>query len=93
MVDYRLSLVWGFRFFIAFVRVAHGRYRFSPVWGFPFFIAFVRVAHGRLQILTSVGLSVINRFCSRRMVDYRFLASVGSLRLAPITQNQDCSFS
>ena len=58
-------------------------YRFSLVWGFPFFIAFVRIAHGRLQILTSVGLSVFNRFCSRRMVDYRFLASVGLAQARP----------
>ena len=46
-------------------------------------MAFVRVAHGRLQILTSVGLSVFNRFCWRRMVDYRFLASVGLAQARP----------
>ena len=58
-------------------------YRFSLVWSFPFLIVFIRVAHGRLQSLTSVELSVFNRFYSRRMVDYRFLTSVGLTQARP----------
>ena len=59
MVDYRFSLiVWGFPFFIAFVRVAYGRVQ----RGFPFLIVFVRFAYGRLQTLASVGLSVFYCF-------------------------------
>ena len=58
-------------------------YRLSLVWGFLFFIVFDCVAYGRLQTLASVGLSVFNRFCSRRMVDHRFLASVGLAQARP----------
>ena len=58
-------------------------YRFSLVWGFPFFIAFVYVAYGRLQTLASVGLSVFNLFCLRRMVDHRVLASMGLAQACP----------
>ena len=59
-------------------------YRFSLVWGFPFFITLfsLHMVDYRLS-LSSVGLSAFNSFCSRRMVDHRFLASVDLAQACP----------
>ena len=81
MVNYKLLLVWGFLFIIASHMV--DPQTLTSV-GFSIFIIFVHVAYGRLQTLASVGLSVFYRFCSHRMVDYRFSLVWGLLRLTPI---------
>ena len=49
MVDYRLSLVWGFPFFIVFDRAAYGRLQTLASVGLSVFLLFSFALHDPLQ--------------------------------------------
>ena len=57
MVDYRFSLVCGFSFFIAFVRVAHGRLQSLTSVGLSVFNHFCLRCMVNYRFLASVGLA------------------------------------
>ena len=82
-VDYRLSLVWAFRFLSLLFALHMVDYRFSLVWGFPFFIAFVRVPWSITDFSLVWG--------SLRLAPTTSLTHYGSYRTAasfdPPTQN------
>ena len=61
MVHYKLSLVWGFPFFIVFVCIAYGLLQTVASVGLSVFIVFVRVAYGPLQTFRCLS------FCSHHL--------------------------